>query len=84
MKLIKTILYIEKETPDITRDVLDSLQIIDAASDTFSICGNAANSILGIKEIDLRLKQHKADINNEDYEGLSAYTTIDLANKNFR
>jgi sugar/nucleoside kinase (ribokinase family) len=78
MKLTKTILYIEKETPDLIRDVLDSLQIIDAASDTFSICGNAANSILGIKEIEHRLKQYKAVINKEDHEGLSVFDNFDL------
>ena len=51
MKTTRTILYVEKETPNIHLDTLDALQIIDAVSEYFTICGESADSILGLKEI---------------------------------
>ena len=57
MKLTKTILYIENETANLELDTLEALQIIDAVSDTFSIFGKAADSILAIKEIKNRIKK---------------------------
>ena len=62
MKLYKTILYVENETPDLLLDTLEALQIIDAASETFSIYGKAAKSILEFKEVELRLQNNKASL----------------------
>ena len=47
MKTTRTILYVEKETPNIHLDAIDALQIIDAVSETFTLCGKSADSILG-------------------------------------
>ena len=66
MKLTKTILYVENETTDLELDTLEALQIIDAVSDTFSIFGKAANSILAIKEIENRIKNNKAEVSNDN------------------
>jgi len=70
MKLIKTILYIENETSNLTLDTLEALQIIDAVSDYFSICGKAADSILKIKEVELRLQENKADVKTRNGLGI--------------
>lgn len=78
MKLIKTILYVENETADLELDTLEALQIIDAVSDTFSISGNAANSILKIKEIENRIKNNKAVMSNNDIKGLSIFDKYNL------
>jgi len=78
MNLTKTILYIENETADLISDTLEALQIIDAVSDTFSIFGKAGNSILGIKEIEDRIKNNRAKINNDDINGLSIFDKYSL------
>ena len=78
MKLTKTILYIENETADLELDTLEALQIIDAVSDTFSIFGKAANSILAIKEIENRIKNNKAEISNNNSKGLSLFDKYNL------
>ena len=78
MKLTKTILYVENETPDLILDTLEALQIIDAVSDTFSIFGKAANSILGIKEIERRVRENKAEVNENNSNGLSIFDNYNL------
>jgi len=78
MKLTKTILYIENETTDLELDTLEALQIIDAVSETFSIFGKAADSILGIKEIEWRVKENKADVNIDNPNGLSLFDKYSL------
>jgi len=78
MKLTKTILYVENETPDLILDTLEALQIIDAVSDTFSIFGKAANSILGIKEIERRLKENKIEVSKNNPNGLSIFDNYNL------
>ena len=78
MKLTRTILYVENETPDLLLDTLEALQIIDAVSEKFSIFGKAANSILEIKEIERRLNNNKAEINYRDSNSLSAFDNFNL------
>jgi sugar/nucleoside kinase (ribokinase family) len=78
MKLTRTILYVENETPDLLLDTLEALQIIDAVSEKFSIFGKAANSILEIKEIERRLNNNKAEINYSDSNSLSAFDNFNL------
>jgi hypothetical protein len=78
MKLTKTILYIENETANLELDTLEALQIIDAVSDTFSIFGKAANSILAIKEIENRIKNNKAEISNNNSKGLSIFDKYNM------
>ena len=78
MKLTKTILYVENETADLELDTLEALQIIDAVSDTFSIFGKAANSILAIKEIENRIKNNKAEVSNSSSKGLSIFDNYNL------
>ena len=78
MKLTKTILYVENETADFELDTLEALQIIDAVSDTFSIFGKAANSILAIKEIENRIKNNKAEVSNNNIKGLSIFDKYNL------
>ena len=78
MKLTKTILYVENETADLELDTLEALQIIDAVSDTFSIFGKAANSVLAIKEIENRIKNNKAAVNNNELNGLSIFDKYNL------
>ena len=78
MKLTRTILYVENETPDLLLDTLEALQIIDAVSEKFSIFGKAANSILDIKEIERRLNNNKAEINYSDSNSLSAFDNFNL------
>jgi sugar/nucleoside kinase (ribokinase family) len=78
MKLTKTILYVENETADLVLDTLEALQIIDAVSDTFSIFGEAADSILAIKEIENRIKNKRADVSNNDFNGLSVFDKYEL------
>ena len=78
MKLTKTILYVENETPDLILDTLEALQIIDAVSDTFSIFGKAANSILGIKEIERRVRENKAEVSKNNPNGLNVFDNYNL------
>ena len=78
MKLTKTILYVENETPDLILDTLEALQIIDAVSDTFSIFGKAANSILGIKEIERRVRENKAKVSKNNPNGLNMFDNYNL------
>ena len=78
MKLTKTILYVENETPDLILDTLDALQIIDAVSETFSIFGKATNSILGIKEIERRVRENKAEVSKNNPSGLSIFDNYNL------
>jgi sugar/nucleoside kinase (ribokinase family) len=78
MKLTKTILYVENETADLELDTLEALQIIDAVSDTFSIFGKAANSVLAIKEIENRIKNNKAAVSNNELNGLSIFDKYNL------
>jgi sugar/nucleoside kinase (ribokinase family) len=78
MKLTRTILYVENETPDLLLDTLEALQIIDAVSEKFSIFGKAANSILEIKEIERRLDNNKAEINFSESNSLSAFDNFNL------
>jgi len=78
MKLTKTILYVENETPDLLLDTLEALQIIDAVSETFSIFGKAANSILGIKEIERRLRENNAEVSKNNPNGLSIFDNYNL------
>ena len=78
MKLTKTILYVENETTDLALDTLEALQIIDAVSETFSIFGKAARSILGIKEIEKRIKDNKVDINADYPKGSKIFDNYDL------
>lgn len=78
MKLYKTILYVENETPDLLLDTLEALQIIDAASETFSIYGKAAKSILEFKEVELRLQNNKASLNVNYSKGLEIFDNYSL------
>ena len=78
MKLYKTILYVENETPDLLLDTLEALQIIDAASETFSIYGKAAKSILEFKEVELRLQNNKANLNVNYTKGLEIFDNYSL------
>jgi sugar/nucleoside kinase (ribokinase family) len=78
MNQTKTILYIENETADLVSDTLEALQIIDAVSDTFSIFGIAGDSILAIKEIENRIKNNRANISNDDINGLSIFDKYSL------
>lgn len=78
MKLIKPILYIENETPNLLLDTFEALQIIDAVSETFSICGKGANSLLKIKEIDLRVKEKIIEVNNDNLNGLRMFDEFSL------
>jgi sugar/nucleoside kinase (ribokinase family) len=78
MKLYKTILYVENETPDLLLDTLEALQIIDAASETFSIYGKAAKSILEFKEVELRLQNNKASLNLNYSKGLEIFDNYSL------
>ena len=78
MKLTKTILYVENETTDLVIDTLEALQIIDAVSETFSIFGKAASSILGIKEIEKRMKDNKVDVNTDYPKGSKIFDNYDL------
>ena len=78
MKLYKTILYVENETPDLLLDTLEALQIIDAASETFSIHGKAAKSILEFNEVELRLQNNKASLNVNYTKGLEVFDDYSL------
>jgi len=78
MKLDKTILYVENETPDLLLDTLEALQIIDAASETFSICGKAAKSISEFKEVELRLQNDKASLEANYTKGLEIFDNYSL------
>ena len=78
MKTTRTILYVEKETPNIHLDTLDALQIIDAVSESFTICGESADSILGLKEIELRLAENRAHIENSSGEGVRIFDNYSL------
>ena len=78
MKLNKTILYVENETPDLLLDTLEALQIIDAASETFSIYGKASESILGFKEVKIRLQNNKANLNKDYTKGLEIFDNHNL------
>jgi len=78
MKLTKTILYVENETPDLLLDTLEALQIIDAVSETFSIFGKAANAILGIKEIERRVRANRAEVGKNNSNGLSIFDNYNL------
>ena len=78
MKTAKIILYVEKETPNIHLDILDALQIIDAVSDTFTICGEAANSILQLKEIKQRLTESRAFVEDTGSKGVKILDKYDL------
>jgi len=78
MKTTRTILYVEKETPNIHLDTLDALQIIDAVSESFTICGESADSILGIKEIELRLAENRAHVENSSGEGVRIFDNYSL------
>ena len=78
MKTTRTILYVEKETPNIHLDTLDALQIIDAVSESFTICGESADSILGLKEIELRLAENRAHVENSSGEGVRIFDNYSL------
>jgi hypothetical protein len=78
MKLDKTILYVENETPDLLLDTLEALQIIDAASETFSIYGKAAKSVSGFKEVELRLQNNKASLEANYTKGLEIFDNYSL------
>jgi sugar/nucleoside kinase (ribokinase family) len=78
VKLTKTVLYIDGITQDLQSDTLEALQIIDAISGSFNICGKAANSILKIKEIERRLEAGKADIDKESAKGLNVFDNYEL------
>ena len=78
MKLNKTILYVENETPVLLLDTLEALQIIDAASETFSIYGKASESILGFKEVKIRLQNNKANLNKDYTKGLEIFGNHNL------
>ena len=78
MKSTKTILYVEKGTPNIHLDTLDALQIIDAVSETFSICGESAESILGLKEIEQRLNENRAYVENSSGQGVRIFDNYSL------
>ena len=78
MKLYKTILYVENETPDLLLDTLEALQIIDAASETFSIHGKAAKSILEFNEVELRLQNNKASLDVNYNKGLEIFDNYSL------
>lgn len=78
MKTTKTILYVEKETINIHLDILDALQIIDAVSETFLICGEFADSILGLKEIEQRLIENRAHLENSRDKGVKIFDSYVL------
>jgi sugar/nucleoside kinase (ribokinase family) len=78
MTLTKTILYVENETAELELDTLEALQIIDAVSDSFTILGEAANSILAFKEIENRIKNNKAEVSNNYTKGLYIFDEYSL------
>jgi sugar/nucleoside kinase (ribokinase family) len=78
MKTAKIILYVEKETPNIHLDILDALQIIDAVSDTFTVCGEAAHSILRLQEIKQRLTESRAFVEDTGSKGVKILDKYDL------
>ena len=78
MKLYKTILYVENETPDLLLDTLEALQIIDAASETFSIYGKASESILEFKEVKIRLQNNTANFKADYTKGLEIFDDYNL------
>jgi sugar/nucleoside kinase (ribokinase family) len=78
MKLNKAILYIENETSNLTLDIIDALQIIDAASETFTICGAACDSILDTKEIAQRIEHKQAEIFIDDFKGVTIFDNYEL------
>lgn len=78
MKLTKTVLYVESITQDIQSDTLEALQIIDAISDSFSICGKSADTILKIKEVGRRLEEGKADFSKDSAKGLKVFDNYKL------
>lgn len=78
MKTTRTILYVEKETLNIHLDTLDALQIIDAVSESFSICGKAADLILGLKEIEDRLIKNRAHLENSSDKGVRIFDNYSL------
>lgn len=78
MKTTRTILYVEKETPNIHLDTLDALQIIDAVSDSFTICGESADSILGLKEIEVRLAENRAHVESSSSKGVRIFDNYSL------
>lgn len=78
MKTTRTILYVEKETPNVHLDTLDALQIIDAVSDSFTICGESADSILGLKEIEVRLAENRAHVESSSSKGVRIFDNYSL------
>ena len=78
MKTTRTILYVEKETPNIHLDAIDALQIIDAVSETFTICGESTDSILGLKEIGQRLSENRAFVENNSAQGVKIFDKYSL------
>lgn len=78
MKLNKAILYIENLTFNLNLDIIDALQIIDAASDTFVLCGEACDSILDIKEIAQRIEHKQVDISKERFKGVKIFDNYEL------
>jgi len=78
MKTTKTILYVEKETTNIHLDTLDALQIIDAVSESFSIAGESADSILGFKEIENRINDNRAHLENSRNKGVRIFDDYSL------
>jgi len=78
MKLIKTILYVENTTPDLLLDTLEAMQIIDAVSETFIICGKASESILEFKEIKQRLENNTIQLGMDYSKGLDQFDSYEL------
>ena len=78
MKITKALLYVENETINLRLDVLDALQIIDAASDNFTICGNAGESIINFKEIIGRINANKVELEVSLQSGLQTLDKFKL------
>jgi sugar/nucleoside kinase (ribokinase family) len=78
MKLTKTILYVGNITQEIELDIFEALQIIDAASETFVICGKSAEYILKLKVIQDRLQNETAEYNHRSISGLDIFDNFEL------
>jgi sugar/nucleoside kinase (ribokinase family) len=79
MKLTNTLLYVENETSDLLTDTIEALQIIDAVSESFIICGASAASLLKITEIEKRIQNNKAKLHDNYIQGLEIFDSYKLS-----
>jgi sugar/nucleoside kinase (ribokinase family) len=79
MKLTNTLLYVETKTPDLNTDTIEALQIIDAVSESFIICGLEAKSLLKFSEIENRIQNFKAKLDDNYSKGLEIFDSYKLS-----